>query len=162
MQTLSCSRWDLGPRQGLNLGPLHWEQSLSCWTPREVPSPVTLPLPFSLREKVRFTGSREEKMALASGSGEKRASVEGLGAPCCLFSPRRQGIGEEGLLQGEAFQAISGGPQATPAVPSPQKPGARLSPSLLFLNQPSLSTTLPAKCSPSRNPAQRHPHSREK
>ena len=25
LRTLSCSKWDLVPDQGLNLGPLHWE-----------------------------------------------------------------------------------------------------------------------------------------
>ena len=32
----SCGVWDLVPCQGLNLGPLHWEQSLGHWTTREV------------------------------------------------------------------------------------------------------------------------------
>ena len=38
LQDLSCSTWDLVPEQELDEGPLHWECSLSHWTPREVPT----------------------------------------------------------------------------------------------------------------------------
>ena len=36
IKTLSCGMYDLVPGKGLNVGPLHWERSLSHWTTWEV------------------------------------------------------------------------------------------------------------------------------
>ena len=74
----------------------------------EVPSPVTLTPPFSLREKVRLTGSREDEMALASGSGEKRASVEGLGAPCRLSHLVGRGLERRDSCKGRYLRLFPG------------------------------------------------------
>ena len=139
MQTLRCSRWDLGPQPGTECPPALGAQSLRCWTTRGVASPVTLTPPCSLRESEVHGVQRRR-----DGSGlwlrREESFYRKAGGTLSPLSPRRQGDGEEGLPQGEACEAISGGPRATSAVPSPQKPGPRRSPSLLFLNQPSLST----------------------
>ena len=116
MQTLRCSRWDLGPQAGTECPPALGAQSLRCWTTRGVASPVTLTPPFSLRESEVHGVQRRR-----DGSGlwlrREESFCRKAGGSLSPLSPRRQGDGEEGLPQGKHVRPFLG--DLGPLQPSP-------------------------------------------
>ena len=60
------------PDQGLNLGPLHWECSLSHWNTREVPLAASLQLTHNIRHKSVSEGHHGKKTRKKGKEGKKR------------------------------------------------------------------------------------------